>query len=820
MSKHPTAKLLLQKTEQPLHREIRDIPLIDSAAELSRLLGGREISLGQYMALCPAHDDHNPSLSIKQCIGGNILLHCFAGCDYQDIFTAVLRKTGVRINNKKVPGDGIKLPDGILTTSNNQQYVAHWAYHDAAGAEIGYVVRYESGAGEKSFLPYFQKDGDRWKAGFETKDNHLIYNLHKISSVPDEEQIWVCEGEKCADALGELGMIATTSPNGANSADKADWSPLAGRKVTIWPDNDRPGTEYAVNVFQRLLETGDSDPEIWVVDVEKLELPAKGDIVDWIAKGNGRRDILSIPRRPIQSLLDLGVVLIDDAQIWRAVDESERLLMSKDPFSVFERCGLLFRVVRMRSKSIQSGEDQGIGLKEINSGYLLDLLNRRLIFVKPLSNGALAAVDPPTKIVTRYMTRSGHWKLYTLTGIVYTPTLRPDGSVLEQPGYDVKSGVYFDDAGKRFAPLKKDPTKDEAMTALRRLRYPFRDFPFVSREKGDTGVREDEAVVLAAVLTALIRQSIRTAPLFAFNAPVAGSGKTLLANVISIIATGKHAVTAPQGIDREEERKHLFATLLQGKPIVLIDNVERPISSPILCNILTAPGMYKDRILGRSEMVEVPTNVTFLVTGNNLTFEGDMTRRVLLCTIDPKVENPEARTGFDIEDLEIHVMQRRERYVRAGLTILKAYVVAGKPPQDIPQYGSFTDWSDWVRSALVWLGCADPNLTRKKIEAEDITKINMSRVIALWRQIYGDAPTKVMEIVNDGNRAIEQKILGSPEYEFSQVLLEITCGKGRLESEPIGKWLRHNKNRIRDGYKIGTNPDSPKNRMEWVIRKA
>jgi hypothetical protein len=96
----------------------------------------------------------------------------------------------------------------------------------------------------------------------------------------------------------------------------------------------------------------------------------------------------------------------------------------------------------------------------------------------------------------------------------------------------------------------------------------------------------------------------------------------------------------------------------------------------------------------------------------------------------------------------------------------------------------------------------------------------MSRVIALWLSIYGDAPVKVMDLVNACNTAIEKKDTESKEYELAQVFLEITHGKGRLESEPIGKWLRRNKNNIRDGYKFITGPDSEKrNRVEWILTR-
>ncbi|MGH8571845.1 MAG: AAA family ATPase, partial [Gammaproteobacteria bacterium] len=108
-------------------------------------------------------------------------------------------------------------------------------------------------------------------------DGKPLYKLHEFAARPIP--VIVCEGEWCADALACLGVLATTSGS-ADSAAKADWRPLAGRDVTIWPDHDQPGQRYAAEAAERLLALGCT---VRVIDVDQLGLPRKGDAVDWIA---------------------------------------------------------------------------------------------------------------------------------------------------------------------------------------------------------------------------------------------------------------------------------------------------------------------------------------------------------------------------------------------------------------------------------------------------------------------------------------------------------------------------------------------------------
>src|SRR5262249_21102814 len=213
----------------------------------------------------------------------------------------------------------------------------------------------------------------------------------------------------------------------------------------------------------------------------------------------------------------------------------------------------------------------------------------------------------------------------TLLATIETPTLRADGSVLQERGYDEASGLYFDSA-QTYPTINDKPSKDDAARALREIDDVLKDFPFV-----DSG----GAVALAAILTALVRRVLPAAPMFLFDAPVPASGKSLLASVVAWIATGREPATQPYTGDAEEARKRIIAPLIAGDPVVSFDNISRPLKDDTLCKVITQP-VADDRLLGVSQNVKLPTCVTWLGTGVNLVVPGrDMVRRVLMCRIDP-----------------------------------------------------------------------------------------------------------------------------------------------------------------------------------------
>ena len=143
--------------------------------------------------------------------------------------------------------------------------------------------------------------------------------------------------------------------------------------------------------------------------------------------------------------------------------------------------------------------------------------------------------------------------------------------------------------------------------------------------------------------------------------------------------------------DPEEQRKRLLTVLMSGDQVIVLDNIEGVLSGDALCTALTTDTI-SDRLLGTQRQGTAPTCVTWLATGNNLTVGGDMTRRVVYCTLDPQCERPEEREFS--RNLPEWIPAHRPALVVAGLTALRAYIVAGKPPQPVPNLGSFEEWSN------------------------------------------------------------------------------------------------------------------------------
>jgi hypothetical protein len=114
---------------------------------------------------------------------------------------------------------------------------------------------------------------------------------------------------------------------------------------------------------------------------------------------------------------------------------------------------------------------------------------------------------------------------------------------------------------------------------------------------------------------------------------------------------------------------------IAGDPLILIDNVTRPLGSGALDAALTA-GSIKDRQLGTHQTLEAPMQAVFFATGNNMTYESDTARRVVPIALDPQMERPEERTGFQHSPLLPWVTEQRPPLVAAALTILRAYFAA------------------------------------------------------------------------------------------------------------------------------------------------
>src|SRR5262249_32661346 len=153
---------------------------------------------------------------------------------------------------------------------------------------------------------------------------------------------------------------------------------------------------------------------------------------------------------------------------------------------------------------------------------------------------------------------------------ITTPTLRPDGSLLADPGYDPETELYLL-PGFQLPSIPEHPTKDQANAALKLLTDLLSEFSF-KQILGEHEKRLNRSVSLSALLTALVRGSLPTAPMHLVRAHAPGTGKSYLIDTVAIIATGRlcPVITAPKSVEETEKRLH--SIVLSGIPMVSLDN--------------------------------------------------------------------------------------------------------------------------------------------------------------------------------------------------------------------------------------------------------
>jgi hypothetical protein len=414
-------------------------------------------------------------------------------------------------------------------------------------------------------------------------------------------------------------------------------------------------------------------------------------------------------------------IALSKNNIEKIVNQAEAALVKADR-GVYQRDGRIVSVERVKDFAADGVEVRVQRIGERDDYALQEDLSSAAAFQKfdRRENKSMAA-DPPMAIVKTLQARRDRLQLPVLTGVLNAPTMRADGSLLTEPGYDSKTGLLFEPLDETFQPIPQRPSPADARKALDKLNALIRDFPFVEDKH--------RAVALSAILTAPIRRSLPSAPAHAFTAPVAGTGKSKIVDTASIIATGAEAPATGAGKDEEELEKRLASSLLVADPIINIDNVARPIGGDLLCQMLTQ-ATVKPRILGKSKNPTCTTGTFVGLTGNNLVLVGDLTRRAIICRLDARMERPELR-AFDFDPVA-DAKKGRAEYVAAVLTILRAYHVAGRPNRPKP-LGSFEAWSELVRGALLWLGCADPVDTMEEIREADPALAQLQAVMGARR---------------------------------------------------------------------------------------
>jgi len=495
----------------------------------------------------------------------------------------------------------------------------------------------------------------------------------------------------------------------------------------------------------------------------------------------------------------------------RQATAGERAILASGA-PVYQRGAMLVRPILEEVDAAVGRRTKVAQLARIELPYMRDLLCRSAQWRKLDHRGnAEVQIDPPTAVAQVILHRHGEWRFPTVVGVITTPTMRPDGSLLVLPGYDARTRFILVDPPPMPA-VPQNPNRNDAHATLALLDSLLDEFPFADQAS--------RSVALSALITPVVRGAFPVTPMHVISAPEAGSGKSYLLDVAAAVALGQPCPVMAAGRSEEETEKRLGAALLSGQPLISIDNLNGDLGGDALCQIIERPAV-EIRILGKSELVRIEARSTLFATGNNIRLVGDMARRVLRCRLDSRMEEPE-RHRFRQKPV-VAVLRDRGRYVAAALTLTRAYMAAGRPNRAAP-LASFEAWSDLVRSALLWLGKADPVDTMKGARADDPSRQTMAALFSAWRNAIGIeegrtsseiiklAYTKSSEDRGDGSGEVSWRYA-----DLRETLLVVASRNGIIDARELGKWLSRHRDRIAGGLRLEGRSDLHGHAARWWL---
>jgi hypothetical protein len=396
----------------------------------------------------------------------------------------------------------------------------------------------------------------------------------------------------------------------------------------------------------------------------------------------------------------------------------------------------------------------------------------------------------------------GEWRLPPLDGIATAPLLRGDGTINITPGYDPSSNMWCESVPDLAGLVPDRPSAEDAATALQVIRDTFKTFPFADAETLDdvsTGLKVvnltkppglDESSFLAALMTAVCRPSLHLAPGVLLRAAAmsgAGAGKGLLARCICLIAFGREPPAITAGGTAEELEKRIAAQLIEGGPVLFLDNLNSTaVKSNLLASAITERPA-RVRLLGKSQMMSLNACAFVVMTGNGLTVSEDLARRFIAVDLDPGTENPEMRPLTT--DIRAEATARRPELLAAVLTIWRW----GRSATDLQTgqpLGSFPTWCKWVRDPLLTLGCRDPVDRISEAKERDVRRQVVAELFEIWWDKHRDRPMSISRLHEDVKRVADPQGRGR---QYLAPFLERLAGTriaGFLftRQAPAGKW--------------------------------
>jgi hypothetical protein len=439
---------------------------------------------------------------------------------------------------------------------------------------------------------------------------------------------------------------------------------------------------------------------------------------------------------------------------------------NRKPF-VFVRSGRLAQIVRT---------GQGVTVEPLDEDGAYGLLARVAHWHRVNDKGDRIDCSP-SKDAARDILAYPDLELPGLEAVVAVPVFASSGALISRKGYDRNERLWYEPPrGFRIGTVPAQPTRSEADAARDLILHELlADFPFAADS--------DQAHALAAILLPFVRRQIRgCSPIHLIEASTPGSGKGLLADVISLIAEGHPCQATTITRDETETRKKLTALLLRGGSVILIDNVREALDSEQLASALTAE-IWSDRHLGQTRMIDLPNRTTWLVTANNPRLSLEIARRCVRIRLDPKMDKPWQREGFRHDPLRGWVLENRSELIRAVLILVRSWMAAGCP-RGKKVLGSFEDWA-YVMGGILdhagvpgFLGSQD-----ELYELADAEGQEWREFVAAWWKEHGSEWVRVKQLLEIAEREDLLPLTRGAKGERSErirVGLKLSQLRGRL----------------------------------------
>jgi putative DNA primase/helicase len=347
-------------------------------------------------------------------------------------------------------------------------------------------------------------------------------------------------------------------------------------------------------------------------------------------------------------------------------------------------------------------------------------------------------------------------------------------------GYNEMSRMYLDMSMSPAPFVIENPRPEMIEESKAVIDDLLCDFPFADES--------DRVNAIGLMLLPFVREIIKgPTPLHLIEAPVPGSGKNLLLDVVIPPGVGSNYKLIAEGKDDDEYRKRITSAMIGKTGAIIIDNVAESIASGPLASAITAD-IWTDRVLGKSEDISIPVRTIWIATANNPVLSMEIARRSVRIRLSPLVDQPWKRGGFRHANLREYVKENRSKICGACLMLCQSWIWSGYASGKVRPLGSFENWTRVIGGILEHVGYH--GFLESQADLYDISDSENEAwrlFVDEWFRVYGSAPAGVADLFRIASEIEGFDLRGKDEG-----------GKRRS----LGRTLKAHRDRVYNSFKI------------------